>query len=70
MGGMRAGRFSYKQERELIGMAAKGASVSQIAAKLRTTATTIERMAERLQVSVREDKKNYWKELSLPRTKL
>jgi hypothetical protein len=56
MVGMQSGRFSYAEERELIAMAAKGATVSQIAARFRTTAATIERKAKRLGVTVRKDK--------------
>jgi hypothetical protein len=57
MVGMQSGRFSYAEERELIAMAAKGATVSQIAAKFRTTAATIELKAKRLGVNVPKDKK-------------
>jgi hypothetical protein len=56
MVGMRVGRFSYKMERELIAMAAKGASISQIAARFRTTVATVERKAKRLGVSIKPKK--------------
>jgi hypothetical protein len=56
MVGSRSGRFSYKQERELISMAANRATISQIAARFKTTAETIERKAKRLGISVRKDR--------------
>ena len=56
MVGKKNGPFAWKQERELISMAANGATVSQIAARFRTTAATIERTAKRLGVSVRKDR--------------
>jgi hypothetical protein len=43
-------------ERELISMAARGASAFEIAAKFRTTVATIERKAKRLGVSLRESR--------------
>jgi DNA-binding CsgD family transcriptional regulator len=58
MVGVRTGRFSYKQERELILMASKGATVSQIAARFRTTVETIERTAKRLAVLIRNDRES------------
>jgi hypothetical protein len=54
MVGSRSGRFSYKQERELIAMAASGATAWEIAAKFRTTVATIETKAEKLGLSLRE----------------
>ena len=56
MVGPKSGRFTYKQERELISMAANGATVSQIAAKFRTTVETIERTAKRLIISIKKDR--------------
>jgi hypothetical protein len=63
MVGTKSGRFSYKQERELISMAASGATVSQIAARFRTTAVTIERKAKRLGISVRKVERSLEKKL-------
>lgn len=54
MVGRRVGRFSYKQERALISMAADGATVTQIAARFKTTAATIEQKAKQLGISVRK----------------
>jgi len=56
MVGLQAGRFSYAAERELITMAANGATVSQIAARFRTTPATIQRKAKRLGIDVKADK--------------
>ena len=64
MVGTKSGRFSYKQERELISMAASGATVSQIAARFRTTAVTIERKAKRLGISVRKVERSLEKKAS------
>jgi transcriptional regulator with GAF, ATPase, and Fis domain len=50
MVGKKPGRFTLKAERELIAMAASGATVSKAAAKLGTTAKTIERKAMALGV--------------------
>ncbi len=55
MVGKRSGRFSWKMERELIALAAKGATVSQIARHFETTAVTIELKAERLGIAVKPD---------------
>jgi hypothetical protein len=52
-GKRRTGRFSWKDEREVIAMAANGATTSEIAAKLKTSVKTIERKAKALGISVR-----------------
>jgi hypothetical protein len=44
----RKGRFSLKEDRQLIQMAADSATVEDAAAILRTSVETIERKAERL----------------------
>ena len=51
-GKRRQGRFSWKEDRELIAMAASGATVSQLAAKFRTTVETIRRKAKTLEVQI------------------
>lgn len=56
MVGMRVGRFSYKMEREFIAMAATGASVSQIAARFKTTVATVERKAKGLGLSIKPNR--------------
>jgi transcriptional regulator with GAF, ATPase, and Fis domain len=42
-----------KEERQLIALAATGTTVEQAAAKLRTTAATIQRMAGRLGIQLK-----------------
>jgi hypothetical protein len=54
MVGARSGRFSYRQERQLISMAASGATAFEIAAKFRTTVATIETKAKKLGLSLRK----------------
>jgi hypothetical protein len=47
------GRFSLKEERQLIQMAAAPATVEEAAAILRTSVGTIERTAERLGIKLK-----------------
>jgi hypothetical protein len=47
------GRFSLKEERQLIQMAAASASLEEAAAILRTSVETIERKAERLGIKLK-----------------
>jgi hypothetical protein len=47
------GRFSLKEERQLIQMAAASATVEEAAAILRTSIETIERKAERLGIKLK-----------------
>ena len=49
----RRGRFALKDERALISMATNGATLSEIAAKFRTSVKTIERKARELSVSIK-----------------
>jgi hypothetical protein len=49
----RPGRFTWKEDRELIAMAASGATVSELAAKFRTTVETIERKAKTLGIRIK-----------------
>jgi len=49
----RSGKFNWKMERELIAMAAKGATASEIAAHFDTSVKTIERKARALGISIR-----------------
>jgi hypothetical protein len=49
----RHGRFSLKEERELIQMAADSATLEEAAAACRTTIETIERIAKRLGLTLR-----------------
>jgi transcriptional regulator with GAF, ATPase, and Fis domain len=49
----RHGAFTMKEERHLIALAATGTTVEQAAAKLRTTAATIQRMAGRLGIQLK-----------------
>lgn len=49
----RHGAFTMKEERQLIAMAARGATAGQAAAKLRTTAATIQRLAGRLGIQLK-----------------
>jgi hypothetical protein len=49
----RPGRFTLKDEREMIAMAANGAIASKIAAKFKTSVKTIERKARELGISIR-----------------
>jgi hypothetical protein len=53
VGKRRPGRFTLKNERELIAMAANGATASEIAAKFKTSVKTIERKARALGISIR-----------------
>jgi hypothetical protein len=48
----RKGRFSLKEDRQLIQMAADSATVEEAAAILRTSVETIERKAERLDIKL------------------
>ena len=48
----RKGRFSLKEDRQLIQMAADSATVEDAAAILRTSVETIERKAERLDIKL------------------
>ena len=48
----RTGRFSLKEDRQLIQMAADSATVEEAAAILRTSVETIERKAERLDIKL------------------
>jgi DNA-binding NarL/FixJ family response regulator len=57
MVGKRLGRFSWKEERELISMAANGATASKIAARLKTSVKTVERKARALSVSIKQRSK-------------
>jgi hypothetical protein len=49
----RSGRFTWKAERQVIEMAANGATASQIAAKFKTSVKVIERKAKALGISMR-----------------
>jgi transcriptional regulator with GAF, ATPase, and Fis domain len=49
----RTGRFSLKEDRQLIQMAAASATVEEAAAILRTSVETIERKAERLGIQLK-----------------
>jgi DNA-binding CsgD family transcriptional regulator len=51
----RTGRFTLKEDRELIAMAASGAAASEIAAKLRTSAETIKGKARALGIHLRAE---------------
>ena len=53
VGKRRTGRFTLKAERELIAMAAKGATVQEAAAKFGTSAETIERKARALAIKLK-----------------
>jgi DNA-binding NarL/FixJ family response regulator len=53
VGKRRPGRFTWKNERELIAMAVSGATASEIAAKFKTSVKTIERKARALGISLR-----------------
>jgi hypothetical protein len=53
MVGKRIGRFTLKEERALISMAANGATLSKIAAKFGRSVETIERKARELSVSIK-----------------
>jgi len=53
VGKRRSGRFTLKNEHELIAMAANGATASEIAAKFKTSVKTIERKARALGISIR-----------------
>ena len=53
VGKRKSGRFTWKNERELIAMAANGATESEIAAKFKTSVKTIERKARALGISIR-----------------
>jgi hypothetical protein len=48
------GRFTWKEEREVIAMAASGATVLAIAEKFKTSSETIERKARQLGISLSE----------------
>jgi hypothetical protein len=52
VGKRRPGRFTWKDEREVIAMARNGATASEIAAKFKTTTATIERKARALGISI------------------
>jgi DNA-binding NarL/FixJ family response regulator len=54
VGKRRSGRFTLKNERELIAMAANGATASEIAAKFKTSIKTIERKARALGISIKK----------------
>jgi hypothetical protein len=54
VGKRRSGRFTLKNERELIAMAANGATASEIAAKFKTSVKTIERKARALGISIKK----------------
>jgi hypothetical protein len=47
------GRFSLKEDRQLIQMAAASATLEEAAASLRTSVETIERMAGRLGIKLK-----------------
>jgi transcriptional regulator with GAF, ATPase, and Fis domain len=49
----RHGAFTMKEERQLIAMAARGATAEQAAVKLRTTAASIQRLAGRLGIQLK-----------------
>jgi DNA-binding NarL/FixJ family response regulator len=49
----RKGRFTRKEEREVIAMAMNGATASEIATKFKTSVETIERKARELGISIR-----------------
>ena len=49
----RLGRFSMKEDRQLIAMAATGATVAEAAAKFRTSAETIERKTEKFGIQLK-----------------
>jgi len=53
VGRRRPGRFTWKDEREMIAMAVNGATASEIAAKFKTSVETIERKARALGISIR-----------------
>ena len=53
VGKKKPGRFTWKADRELIAMAASGATLSEAAAKFGTTAETIERKAKALGVQLK-----------------
>jgi DNA-binding NarL/FixJ family response regulator len=57
MVGRRPGRFSWKEERKLISMAANGATASKIAAQFKTSVKTVERKARALGVSIKRQSK-------------
>jgi hypothetical protein len=49
----RSGRFSLKEERQLIQMAASSATLEEAAAIFRTSVNTIERKAKRLGIKLK-----------------
>jgi hypothetical protein len=49
----RSGPFSFKEERQLIKMAAAGATLEKAAAIFRTSVDTIERKAKRLGIKLK-----------------
>jgi hypothetical protein len=51
--GRRRGRFSLKEDRQLIQMAAASATLEEAAAIFRTSVETIERKAERLGITLK-----------------
>jgi predicted HicB family RNase H-like nuclease len=55
LAGKRVGRFSLKENRELIALAANGATVTDAAAKFRASVGTIERKAQALGVEFRAE---------------
>jgi hypothetical protein len=52
-GKLRQGPLSLKEQRELIAMAASGASVSELAARFRTSTEAIERKARTLGIRLK-----------------
>jgi DNA-binding NarL/FixJ family response regulator len=48
------GRFTWKNERELIAMVMDGATAPEIAAKFKTSVRTIERKARALGISIKK----------------
>jgi hypothetical protein len=54
MAGKRRGRFTSKQHRELIAMAAAGATVNEAVAKFVTSVETIARKARELGIRLQE----------------
>jgi hypothetical protein len=64
VGKRRSGRFTRKDEREVIAMALGGATAPEIAAKFKTSVKTIERKARALGISIRTDSKQRSKKLA------